>query len=97
MDDQISHLMNAYARQPVYFTRGQGARLWDTHGREYLDAIAGVAVTNLGHSHPEITAAIADRDGDHAYQAMYDHLLDVQRDILDSAFPEAAPRKIARQ
>ncbi len=61
MDDQNSHLMHAYARQPVYFTRGQGARLWDTHGREYLDAIAGVAVTNLGHSHPEITAAIADQ------------------------------------
>ncbi len=63
MDDQSSHLMHAYARQPVYFTRGQGARLWDTHGREYLDAIAGVAVTNLGHSHPEITAAIADQAG----------------------------------
>ncbi|MCQ4253992.1 aspartate aminotransferase family protein [Stutzerimonas stutzeri] len=63
MDDQNSHLMHAYARQPVYFTRGQGARLWDTHGREYLDAIAGVAVTNLGHSHPEITAAIADQAG----------------------------------
>ena len=63
MDDQNSHLMHAYARQPVYFTRGQGARLWDTHGREYLDAVAGVAVTNLGHSHPEITAAIADQAG----------------------------------
>ncbi|MEZ3134242.1 aspartate aminotransferase family protein [Stutzerimonas kunmingensis] len=63
MDDQNSHLMHAYARQPVYFTRGQGARLWDTHGREYLDAIAGVAVTNLGHSHPEIAAAIADQAG----------------------------------
>ncbi|ANF27332.1 aspartate aminotransferase family protein [Stutzerimonas stutzeri] len=63
MDDQNSHLMHAYARQPVYFTRGQGARLWDAQGREYLDAIAGVAVTNLGHSHPEITAAIADQAG----------------------------------
>lgn len=49
-----------------------------------------------GH-HQDITAAIADRDGDHAYKAMYDHLLDVQRDILDSAFPEATPRKTARQ
>lgn len=63
MDDQSSHLMHAYARQPVYFTHGKGARLWDTHGREYLDAIAGVAVTNLGHSHLEITAAIADQAG----------------------------------
>ncbi|WP_423836475.1 aspartate aminotransferase family protein [Stutzerimonas stutzeri] len=63
MDDQGSHLMHAYARQSVYFSRGQGIRLWDTHGREYLDAISGVAVTNLGHSHPEITAAIADQAG----------------------------------
>ena len=53
------HLMRAYARQPVSFVRGSGARLWDAQGTEYLDAIAGVAVTSLGHAHPEIAAAIA--------------------------------------
>ena len=63
MDDQNPHLMHAYARQSVYFSHGQGVRLWDTDGREYLDAISGVAVTNLGHSHPEITAAISDQAG----------------------------------
>ena len=46
MNDQSTHLMAAYARQPVSFVRGRGARLWDAEGREYLDAIAGVAVTS---------------------------------------------------
>jgi acetylornithine aminotransferase len=55
--------MQAYARQPVSFVRGRGARLWDAQGIEYLDAIAGVAVTNLGHAHPEIAAAIAEQAG----------------------------------
>ncbi|MDH4555160.1 aspartate aminotransferase family protein [Pseudomonas sp. BN417] len=55
--------MQTYARQPVSFARGEGARLWDTQGVEYLDAIAGVAVTSLGHANPEIAAAIADQAG----------------------------------
>ncbi|GEQ74889.1 acetylornithine aminotransferase 2 [Comamonas testosteroni] len=56
-----SHLMRAYARQPVSFVRGRGARLWDEQGVEYLDAIAGVAVTSLGHAHPEIAAVMAEQ------------------------------------
>ena len=58
-----SHLMRAYARQPLSFVRGSGALLWDEQGVEYLDAIAGVAVTSLGHAHPEITAVIAEQAG----------------------------------
>ena len=58
-----SHLMRAYARQPVSFVRGSGARLWDDNGAEYLDAIAGVAVTSLGHANPEIAAVIAEQAG----------------------------------
>lgn len=61
MNDQNTHLMAAYARQPVSFVRGRGARLWDAEGREYLDAIAGVAVTSLGHAQPEIAAVIAEQ------------------------------------
>lgn len=53
-----AHLMPAYARQALSFVRGSGALLWDAQGQEYLDAISGVAVTSLGHAHPEITAAI---------------------------------------
>ncbi len=52
-------LMNTYARQPVVMVRGQGTRLWDLDGREYLDFLAGIAVCNLGHAHPAVAAAAA--------------------------------------
>ncbi len=44
-----AYLMHTSSRQPVSFSRGLGARLWDTDGVEYLDAIAGVAVTSRPH------------------------------------------------
>ena len=53
------HLMNTYARLPVAFERGEGAWLWDTEGRQYLDALSGIAVSGLGHAHPRLVAAIA--------------------------------------
>ncbi len=53
-----THLMNTYARQPVAFVRGSGARLWDSQGKSYLDTIAGIAVCNLGHCHPAVTQTI---------------------------------------
>ncbi len=56
-------LMTTYARLPVAFERGEGARLWDTEGRVYLDALSGIAVCNLGHAHPAITAAICEQAG----------------------------------
>jgi len=55
--------MPVFAPLPVSFVRGQGAWLWDTNDRKYLDALAGVAVCGLGHANPEITAAIADQAG----------------------------------
>ena len=57
----MSHVMNTYARLPVAFSHGQGSRLTDTEGREYLDAVAGIAVNTLGHGHPKLAAAIADQ------------------------------------
>lgn len=56
-------LMNTYKPLPLSFVRGQGARLWDDSGRQYLDAVAGVAVTNVGHSHPWIVSAISEQAG----------------------------------
>lgn len=47
-----------YARAPVCLARGEGVRVWDTDGREYLDFTAGIAVTGLGHCHPRVTGAI---------------------------------------
>ena len=54
----MSHLMNTYARLPVAFTHGEGAWLWDSNGKRYLDALAGIAVNTLGHAHPKFTAAL---------------------------------------
>jgi len=56
-------LMTTYQPSPLSFTRGLGTRLWDQQGREYLDAVAGVAVTNVGHSHPKLVAAISEQAG----------------------------------
>ncbi len=50
--------MNTYGRLPVTFERGEGVWLWDTGGKRYLDALAGVAVCGLGHTHPRFTAAL---------------------------------------
>jgi acetylornithine aminotransferase len=56
-----SHLMQTYAPQPVAFARGEGAWLWDTEGKRYLDALAGIAVNGLGHKHPAIVRAITEQ------------------------------------
>ncbi len=51
--------MNAYARLPVSFVRGEGAQLWDANGKQYLDALGGIAVTFLGHCHDTISQTIS--------------------------------------
>lgn len=61
--DQPSHLMPVFGRQPISFVRGRGAYLYTADGTEYLDALTGIAVCGLGHSHPEITQAIAEQAG----------------------------------
>jgi acetylornithine aminotransferase len=53
-----SHIMPTYARLAVTFTHGQGAWLWDTENKRYLDALSGIAVCSLGHAHPAIHQAI---------------------------------------
>jgi acetylornithine/N-succinyldiaminopimelate aminotransferase len=54
-------VIGAYSRQPVQFVRGQGTRLWDTDGNEYLDFLCGVSVTNIGHCHPRVVAALSEQ------------------------------------
>ncbi|QJD29934.1 aspartate aminotransferase family protein [Methylococcus geothermalis] len=58
-----SNIMPTYARQPVTFTHGEGAWLFDTEGRRYLDAVSGVAVCSLGHAHPAVAKALCDQAG----------------------------------
>jgi len=52
------NIMNTYRRVPIALVKGEGARLWDANGKEYLDFVAGIAVCNLGHSHPNVVKAI---------------------------------------
>ena len=53
-----AHIINTYGARKLAIVRGEGARLWDADGREYLDFFAGIAVCNLGHCHPKVTEAI---------------------------------------
>ena len=57
------HLMQTYARQPVAFTHGEGVWLYDENGEKYLDAVAGVAVSGLGHGHPVLAKALCEQAG----------------------------------
>ena len=54
-------VLNTYRRQPVAFVRGDGPRLYDVDGREYLDFVSGIGVASLGHAHPGLASAIADQ------------------------------------
>jgi acetylornithine/N-succinyldiaminopimelate aminotransferase len=56
-----SPVMNTYGRLPIAMSHGRGARLWDTEGREYLDALGGIAVNTLGHAHPKLVPALQDQ------------------------------------
>ena len=65
MSDPVSslspHVMNTYGRLPIAMSHGKGCRVWDTEGREYLDALGGIAVNTLGHAHPELVSALQDQ------------------------------------
>ena len=58
-----THLVTSYARYPVEFVRGQGTRLWDSEGNEYLDFLCGISVSSVGHCHPAVVAAIQEQAG----------------------------------
>jgi predicted acetylornithine/succinylornithine family transaminase len=55
------HVMPTYARQPVEFVRGEGTRLWDADGNEYLDFLTGISVVQIGHCHPALVEAISEQ------------------------------------
>jgi predicted acetylornithine/succinylornithine family transaminase len=57
------NIMNTYKRFPIVLAKGSGAKVWDINGREYLDFAAGIAVCNLGHSHPKVIAAVSEQMG----------------------------------
>jgi len=57
------HVIPTYARRPIVFVKGKGAKLWDTEGKVYLDFLAGISVLNIGHSHPAVVDAIRQQAG----------------------------------
>lgn len=61
MKNKESHILQTYNRLPVSFERGKGLKLWDSHGKSYLDFVAGVAVDCLGHCHPKIVKVIKEQ------------------------------------
>jgi acetylornithine aminotransferase len=60
-DPVMPHVMPTYGRLPIALTHGRGCRVWDAEGREYLDALAGIAVNTLGHGHPKLVPALQDQ------------------------------------
>ncbi len=60
---ESQYYMHTFNRQPMVIERGEGARVWDTDGNEYLDFTAGLAVNNLGHCHPVVTEALREQAG----------------------------------
>lgn len=54
-------VMGTYIRQPGVFVRGEGARIWDDSGKEYLDFLGGIAVNGVGHCHPRVVKALQDQ------------------------------------
>ncbi len=55
------YVMRTYKRLPIVFARGEGCRLWDADGREYLDFLAGIAVNSLGHCHPAVVKSVCEQ------------------------------------
>ena len=55
------HVMNTYGRVPIALSHGQGVRVWDTNGKQYLDALGGIAVNTLGHNHPKLVPALQEQ------------------------------------
>lgn len=68
------HVMPTYGRVPIALERGQGCRVWDVNGKEYLDALAGIAVNTLGHNHPKLVPALQDQVAKLIHTSNYYHV-----------------------
>ncbi|PWW45905.1 aspartate aminotransferase family protein [Melaminivora alkalimesophila] len=88
------HVMNTYARVPIALERGQGVRVWDVNGKQYLDALGGIAVNTLGHNHPKLVPALQEQIAKIIHTSNYYHVplqeelarLLVERSGLTNAF-----------
>ena len=75
-------LMSTYSPLPVIFERGEGAYLWDSNNKQYLDAISGIAVCSIGHARPEVTEALSDQAGKLIHTSNL-YQIDLQQKLAD--------------
>ncbi len=68
------HVMNTYGRVPIALSHGQGCRVWDVNGKQYLDALGGIAVNTLGHNHPKLVPALQDQLSKLIHTSNYYHI-----------------------
>jgi len=68
------HTMNTYGRLPIALSHGQGCRVWDVNGKQYLDALGGIAVNTLGHNHPKLVPALQDQISKIIHSCNYYHV-----------------------
>jgi acetylornithine/N-succinyldiaminopimelate aminotransferase len=73
------HVMNTYGRLPIAMSHGRGCRVWDVNGKEYLDALAGIAVNTLGHAHPKLVPALQDQVAKMLHCCNYYHVPDQEK------------------
>ncbi|MGE4328778.1 aspartate aminotransferase family protein [Diaphorobacter sp.] len=68
------HVMNTYGRVPIALDRGQGVRVWDINGKQYLDGLGGIAVNTLGHNHPKLVPALQEQIARLIHTSNYYHV-----------------------
>ncbi|MDP1741704.1 MULTISPECIES: aspartate aminotransferase family protein [Comamonadaceae] len=74
IDAASPHVMNTYGRLPIALSHGQGCRVWDVNGKQYLDALGGIAVNTLGHNHPRLVPALQDQIAKIIHSSNYYHV-----------------------
>lgn len=91
IEQSSKYLCNTYNRYPVVFSNGKGCKLWDVDGKEYLDFVAGLAVVNLGHCHPNVVAAIKEQAERLIHVSNYYHnepMIELARLLCENSFAE---------
>jgi len=91
IEQSSKYLCNTYNRYPVVFSKGKGCKLWDVDGKEYLDFVAGLAVCNLGHCHPNVVAAIQGQAERLIHVSNYYHnepMIELARLLCENSFAE---------
>ncbi len=91
IEQSSKYLCFTYNRYPVVFSHGKGCKLWDVEGKEYLDFVAGLAVVNLGHCHPNVVAAIKEQAEKLIHVSNYYHnepMIELARLLCENSFAE---------